>query len=424
MDSPVQKPPRTRRRLRRWLASAAVLTAASTAAVFVSATSAGASAADESALAVQWYDITNQTVAAAAFPEPVTESRTWAVSWLAATHAVAEKDTAPFQEAAFAQALHDTLAAQVPSRRSQLDSDLTSTLATLPDGNDKSAGETAGRQQAAAVLAERTGDGLDTASVDTPFTPPPAAPGVWQPTPPTFQPAIRASEGNAKPFLLAANNQFDPGPPPSLTSQTYLNDLSEDRAFGEANSTVRTPAQTDTAAFWEPSVNVQYYQVLREILANVQRPLSWDTTFVAAFHVVTTDGQIAIYNAKYEYLFWRPVTAIQTGSVDQDPSWTPFATTPRHPEYPSGHAGYAGAAEAVLTAFLGPNAPGPVSATSPSDPGSTHTYTTWSQVTQEIVNARVWEGVHFRNSDNTAAATGEKVGGYDVGQLSSIGIKL
>ena len=415
MDNP-------RRRLRRWLVSALVLTATSTTLALGSSAPAGATSATESALALQWYDITDQTVAAAGFPEPVTWSRTWAVSWLAAAHAVAENTNATFQQTAFAQALHDTLAAAVPTQRPQLDSDLAATLSTLADGSAKSAGERAGQRQAAAVLAQRAGDGLDTASVDKAWTPPPASPGVWQPTPPSFGPAIRAGEGNARPFLLTANDQFDPGPPPSLTSDTYLDDLAEVRAIGAVNSTVRTAAQTDVAKFWEPATNIQYGQVLREVLVDLHRPLSWDTRFVAAFHVVTTDGQVGIYNAKFTYVFWRPVTAIRTGSVAPDPTWTPLFTTPSHPEYPSGHAGYAGAAQAILTAFLGPNAPSPVSATSPADPGSTHTYASWRQITQEIVNARVWEGVHFRNSDNTATITGLKIGGFDVYRLRSIGI--
>ena len=415
MDSP-------RRRLRRWLVSALVLTATSATVALGSSAPAGATSTTESALALQWYDITDQTVTAAGFPEPVTWSRTWAVSWLAAAHAVAENTNATFQQAAFAQALHDTLAATVPTQQSQLDADLAATLSTLPEGSAKRAGERAGQQQAAAVLAQRAGDGLDTASVDKAWTPPAAAPGIWQPTPPAFGPAIRAGEGNARPFLLTANDQFDPGPPPSLTSATFLNDLAEIRAVGALNSTVRTAAQTDVAKFWPPAPNIQYGQVLREILVDLHRPLSWDTRFVAAFHVVTTDGQIGIYNAKFTYDFWRPVTAIRTGSVAPDPTWTPLFTTPSHPEYPSGHAGYAGAAQAILTAFLGPNAPRPVSATSPADPGSTHTYASWRQITQEIVNARVWEGVHFRSSDNTATITGLKVGGFDVYKLGSIGI--
>jgi hypothetical protein len=133
--------------------------------------------------------------------------------------------------------------------------------------------------------------------------------------------------------------------------------------------------------------------------------------------VITTDAQIAIYNAKYEYLFWRPVTAIRDGSIDPDPSWTPLFNTPLHPEYPSGHGGYAGAAQEVLTAFLGPNAPGPVSATSPTDPGSTHSYSDWSSITQEVINARVWEGIHFLFSDDTGAQVGKQVADYDLSRL-------
>jgi hypothetical protein len=136
--------------------------------------------------------------------------------------------------------LHDALVAQVPSQQPQLDVELASTLAAISDGSAKSAGIAEAKQQAAAVLNEREGDGLDTASVDIPFTPPPPAPGVWQPTPPTFAPAVRAGEGNARTFLLTTNDQFDPGPPPSLSSPTYLAALGEVRTFGSTTSTVRT----------------------------------------------------------------------------------------------------------------------------------------------------------------------------------------
>jgi hypothetical protein len=373
--------------------------------------------AQSSSVALQWYDITNQTVTAAAFPEPVTGSRTWSVSWLAAARAVGTSRNPSYSTAAFAQALHDTLVAQVPSQQSQLDADLASTLAGIPNGPAKSAGIAAGKQQASNVLAERSGDGLDTASVDTPYTPPPPGPGVWQPTPPTYGPAIRAGEGNARPFLLTSQNQFDPGPAPSLDSQTYLSSLAEVRAYGSSTSSVRTAQQTDVAKFWEPAVNIQYVQIVRAALADTGAPLNWDTAFVTAFQTITTDAQIAVYNAKYEYTFWRPVTAIQDGAVNPDPSWTPYFTTPRHPDYPSGHAGYAGAAEAVLSAFLGSKAPAPIGVTSPSDPGSTHTYTDWASITQEVVNARVWEGVHFRFSDETGVAVGKAVAGYDLAHL-------
>jgi hypothetical protein len=373
-------------------------------------------------VALDWYDITNQTINAAAYPEPVTQSRAWSVTWLAATRAVGHRRDPSYAVAAFAQAVHDTLVAQVPTQQAQLDTDLAQTLADVPDGPAKSAGVIAGSRQAQAVLTQRQSDGLDTASVDTPFTPPAPGPGVWQPTPPAFGPAIRAGEGNGRPFILRAGNQFDPGPPPSLTSERYLTDLAEVRDYGSATSTVRTPGQTDVALFWEPAINIQYVQILRAVLADTHRSLSWDARFVAAFNVVTTDAQIAIYNAKFKYVFWRPVTAIQTGPVDLDPTWTPLFATPRHPDWPSGHGGVAGAAQDVLTAFLGSAAPDPIDVTSPNDPGVTHTYRSWAQITREVIDARVWEGVHFRFSDVAGARVGDEVARYDLRHLRRLGL--
>jgi hypothetical protein len=258
--------------------------------------------------------------------------------------------------------------------------------------------------------------------LDIPYTPPSPGPGVWQPTPPTFGPALRAGQGNGLPFLLEAADQFDPGPPPSLSSSTYRRDLAEVRAYGSANSAVRTPAQTDVAAFWEPAANIQYIQIVRAILAHAHHSLRWDTRFVAAFQIVTTDAQIAVYNAKFKYAFWRPVTAIREGSVNPDASWAPYFATPRYPEWPSGHGGYAGAAQQVLTAFVGPYAPEPIPVTSPSDPGSTRSYDGWAAVTQEVVDARVWEGIHFRFSDNVGVQVGVRVADYDLTRLRSIGL--
>jgi hypothetical protein len=378
----------------------------------------------ESAVARQWYDITDQTVSAAGFPEPATQSRTWAVSWLAAARALrtTHRDNPSYRVAAFAQALHDTLVAQVPSQQSALDADLGSTLGTIPDGPAKTAGIAGGAEQAATVLAERQGDGLDTASLDIPFTPPPAGPGVWQPTPPTYAPAIRAGQGNARTFLLGAADRFDPGPPPSLSSRRYLRALAEVRAYGSATSTVRTPEQTDIALFWEPAINIQYVQLLRGLLADSDRSLADDARFVATFNVVTTDAQIAIYNAKFKYVFWRPATAIRAGQTAPDPSWTPLFTTPRYPDWLSGHGGVAGAAQVVLTAFYGPSAPSPIAVTSPNDPGVTHEYRNWGHVTREVINARVWEGIHFRFSDVVGARVGDEVAAYDLARLRSLGL--
>jgi hypothetical protein len=327
-----------------------------------------------------------------------------------------------FQSAAFATALHDALAAQVPSQQSQLDAALSSTLASIADGWEKKLGVAAGHYEANRVLAQRAGDGLDTASVDIPYTPPPAAPGVWQPTPPTFGPAVRAGQGAARSFLLAANDQFRPGPPPALDSAEFLKALAEVHAVGGATGSTRTPAQTDTALFIAQDSYALYGQALRAVLADTHHSLLWDAQAVAAFHIVTVDTQIAIFEAKYVYTFWRPVTAIRTGSVDPDPTWTPLLATPRHPEYPSGHAGYAGAAEGVLTALTGPWAPQPIDTTSSTAPGSVHTYTRWSQITQETIDGRVWEGVHYRFSDETAAKLGKQVAAWDLPRLYRLGL--
>jgi hypothetical protein len=380
-----------------------------------------AAPADTSGTALAWHDITNQTVNAAAFPEPVTQSRTWAVSWLAAARAVRRDRDPDYGTAALAQALHDTLAAQVPSQQAALAASLTDTLASVPDGDAKQRGIAAGAQEASVILAERAGDGLDIASVDIPWTPPPPAPGVFQLTPPVSRPAIRAGEGNARPFLLARNDQFDPGPPLSLDSPKYHRTLAEVEYVGAPDSP-RTAEQTEVANFWYPAVNFAYVQITRAVLADTSFPLSWQARFVAAFNVITTDAQISIYNAKYKYLFWRPFTAITTGDYLQDPSWTSFWVAPQHPEYPSGHGGQIGSQQGVLEAFLGPRAPAPIPLTSPDAPSVTRTYTEWKTISEDVINARVWEGVHFRTSDITGVQQGLKVARWELPRLHLLGI--
>jgi hypothetical protein len=381
-----------------------------------------AAAPDQTALGLQWYDLTRAAVAAAAQPEQVTQNRIWAVSWIAAARAIDEHHAPAFQTAAFATALHDALVAIVPAQAPQLDAALTSTLATVPDGSAKALGIATGRHEAAVVLAERDGDGLDTASVNVPWTPPAAAPGVYQLTPPTFGPVVRAGIPSARSFLLHANDELRPGPPPSLRSQRYLRALAEIHAVGSSTSSTRTPAQTDVANFVaQPSIDA-YVQIVRASIADAHRSLAWQARLVAAFNAIEIDQQIAIFDAKYTYVSWRPVTAIRTGTVDPDPTWTPQLATPRHPEYPSGHAGYAGTAEAVLRALVGPRPIKPIAVTSTTDPGVTHTYARWSQPTQETVDGRVWEGVHFRFSDETAVRVGTDVARHDLPRLRRLGL--
>jgi hypothetical protein len=384
----------------------------------------GPRAADPSAhdTGLAWFDTTQQTVAAAAWPEAVTGSDAWSISWIAAARAVGGGNDPDYATAAFAQALHDTLVQLVPSQASNLDSKLAATLATVPAGPAKDGGIAAGKTEAAVVLAQRQNDGLDTASVDIPWTPPSSEPGVWQPTPPGFGGATRAGQGDGTPYLLQSQDQFDPGPPPSLSSKLYRRDLAEVRAYGAADSSVRTPEQTEIAQFWYPGLGVHFNQILRAVLDDTDHSLAWQARFVAAFNAVTTDAQIAVYNAKYEYAFWRPVTAIRHDAIDPDPSWTPLDNTPAYPEWVSGHGGYVAAAQGVLQAFVGPHAPAPIALTSPSAPGVVRTYDDWKTITDEVVDARVWEGVHYRFSDEAGVKLGKKVAKWDLGRLDQLGI--
>jgi membrane-associated phospholipid phosphatase len=403
-------------RLRGLASVAAVAVVAAT----VAAVNVQADRGESTANVLQWYDLTTQSVAAAALPEQVSQERIWAVAWLAAARATQPPNQGlEYRDAAFASALHDTLVSLVPPKASELDAQLAVSLAAIPDGRQKDLGVASGQAEAQRVLAERAGDGLDTASVDRPWTAPAASPGVYQLT---GGPAVRAGLADAKPFLLRSKDQFDPGPPPSLTSSLYLDALAEVHGLGGAASTTRTAAQTDTARFWAQSSLLTYTQVLRQVLASTGHSLAWQARLVAGFHVIQIDQQIAIHAAKYRYLFWRPVTAIRTGTVDQDANWTPLISTPRHPEYPSGHAAFGGTAEVVLWALALPKPQEPVSASSATDGGAVHSWTSWTAITNETIDARVWEGVHFRFSDDVGAQVGREVAAYDLTRLDELGL--
>jgi hypothetical protein len=370
---------------------------------------------------LDWYDLTAQAVAVASYPEPVTQSRVWAIGWLAAARAAARQ--APrYAIAAFAAALHDSLATLSPGFTATVDSALAATLARLPDNALAARAVAAGQHEAAAALAERAGDGLDTGSVDAAWTPPQPGPGVWQPTPPSSGPAVRAGQGKARPFLLPAGDALRPGPPPALASATYLDALREVRAVGSAAAATRTAEQTAVALFWEQNSIDAYVQVLRAVLAARPWPVAEAAQLVAAFHTITIDAQIAVYDAKYAYTFWRPVTAIRTGTTQPDPAWTPLFNTPRHPEYPSGHGGYAGAAQRLLETLAGPVPRAGVEVTSGTAPGAIRTYYNWAAITGENVDGRVWEGIHFRFSDLTGVRLGRRVAEYGLRNLDRLGL--
>ncbi|MCU7725453.1 vanadium-dependent haloperoxidase [Actinoplanes sp. KI2] len=374
--------------------------------------SADAAAAPADTL-LEWYDLTAATIGVITGPQQVTNSRTWAVAWIAAGRAVSAVRPGADAELALAAAVHETLLGTNPAAAPALDAALAATAARLSARHPDRA-VAAGIEAARAVLAERAGDGLDPASVNRPFTPPPAAPGVWQPTPPAFAAAVQAGQGDGRPFLVRSVRPLQPGPPPALDSDVFRRDLAESRAVGAVDSAVRTAPQTAVARFWSQTSLNGFTGALRTTVAPdgshaaTRRPLAQRIALIALFHAATIDAQITTYRAKYRYLFWRPVTAIRTGAVAPDPSWTPLIGTPAHPEYPSGHTTYAGAAQAVLETLAGPPRV-PFSLTSAVATDVTLRYSQWSQLTRDNIDARVWEGVHFRHTDEVGAAVGRRV---------------
>ncbi|MFF8842050.1 vanadium-dependent haloperoxidase [Streptomyces sp. NPDC015127] len=374
-----------------------------------------AAAAGRTSTALTWYDATAETVATAGAPTQVTNSRTWAISWLAAARATrsvptgVERDT--YQEAALAAAVHRALVTLVPSRREQLDATFGETLDALPDGPAEQRGVAAGERQADLVLGSRESDGLDPASVNAPYPVPPAAPGVWQPTPSAYAPATQYGNRLAEPFVLTTQSQFRLGPPPALETRRYAADLAEVRTYGAADSAARSAQQTQTATFWLGSSLTLYTEPLCVALSRSSEGAAGQARLVALFHVALVDTQIATSDSKYAYGRWRPVTAIRTGAIDPDPGWTPLHNTPAHPDYPSGHTTYSGAAGTVLSALAGPRT-APFTLTSPTAPGVTRTYTAWQQLSDENVDARVFSGIHTRSADEAGITLGSRVARY------------
>ncbi|WP_308313401.1 vanadium-dependent haloperoxidase [Streptomyces sp. G1] len=319
------------------------------------------------------------------------------------------RDRAAFQDAAVASAVHDALVDLAPGRTAVLDAALAETLRRIPDGRAEDRGLAAGARQAKLALVDRRGDGLGPASVNAPFAVPAAAPGVWQPTPDGYAPAAQYGNRVARPFLLDSPDQYRIGPPPALDSRRYRADLAEVRAYGAADSTVRTARQTETAAFWYGSSLTLYTEPLRVAVTRSHGSAAERAALVGLFHAELVDTQIATSDSKYAYTRWRPVTAIRTGAIAPDRTWTPLHQTPAHPDYPSGHNTYSGAAEVVLDALAGPRT-APFALTSPTAPGVRRTYTSWEQLPRDNVDARIFSGIHTRSADEAGVTLGKAVG--------------
>ena len=313
-------------------------------------------------------------------------------------------------DAAIAAAAHGVLIRLAPVQRPALDDALNATLSKIAQGQGKTDGIDIGSQVAEKVIALRSDDGADAKLA---FAPKPG-PGLYQLTPQSG-PAILAQWGSVKPFVLRTMNGLEFKGPPAATSAAFARDFEEVRGIGARNSATRTADQTAAAIFWVVQTAVPWHAAARAASAAKGLSVSENARLFALLALATADSQIVAFQEKYTRPHWRPMTALRAAAdlgisgLKGDRTWEPLLVTPPHPEYPSAHAIFSGAAEVVLKTFFGSDTV-EVSVTYPVPLGITRTYKTFSEITEEVDNARVWGGIHFRSADRDGSEIGRKTG--------------
>jgi hypothetical protein len=328
--------------------------------------------------------------------------------------------------AAVAQAAHDVLAYYLTpmltaAQVATLDGWLSASLAAIPDGQAKTDGISVGKAAALGIEAIRSNDGRDGAQGN--YGTGAIAPGAWVLTPGPFTFAQTPWLGTMHPFVLESADQFKSKAPPELRSAEWAKEFNETKAYGRVDSTVRTDDQKKTAYFWNGNVVNQFNRELRDAATQYDMDLVDAAHLLAAGDLAAEDTAMACWNAKYSYLFWRPLTAIRNAGIDGNPktdadsSWTPLITHPNHPEWPSAHGCVSGALTQVLAEVLGTKdvnvtiwggENGAASLTT-----SRH-YDSIDDIQDEVENARVWAGFHYRSAVDAGLKLGEKVAHWDL----------
>ena len=209
-----------------------------------------------------------------------------------------------------------------------------------------------------------------------------------------------------------SGSQFRPDAPPALDSERYARDYNEIKQIGVLNSALRTNEQTQIASFWRASPTAIWNPVLSQVLATRNLDLSSTARSFALFYLASADSSIACWDAKYHYNFWRPQPAIWSGDIDGndltagDANWTPLFATPPHPEYPSGHSTNSSAMATILELLFGDDPGVPIVVTLS---GITRQWNSFSEAVEEVIDARVFSGIHFRTADEVGARQGRQV---------------
>lgn len=330
------------------------------------------------------------------------------------------------QRAAAIQAAYVILVDLFPTQKATLDGKRSASLTALGSvekPNSINAGIAWGQTVADAIWAWRLTDGF--APAPPPFVgvlgilTSPTAIGVWRPTPTANLPGAGPQFASMTPWALLRPSQFRPAPPLALTSAEYAADVNETKQWGTSGVSPRSPDQTDLVFFWAGNTPLYWNRIASQLSAERKLTLTENAHLFALLNISMADAGIACWDAKYRYVYWRPITAIRNADIDNnpatdvDPLWTPLldATTgtPNHPEYPSGHSTVSGAAAVILAAEFGDNTPFDV--TSETGPG-TRSFANFLAATSEIADARVFGGIHFRTACIRGNAVGRAVAGY------------
>ena len=313
-------------------------------------------------------------------------------------------------DAAAVEAAYRVLIDRFPAQASYLNPQYAASLASIPDGQSKTDGIAVGAEVAALFLTSRAGDGWN-ANVTIPLG---SGPGAWVPTAATPPAAMWTSR--VRPFGIESNGQFRIDPPPTLMSDEWAADYNEVKRLGSINSTDRTPEQTTLGRFFLAPGAPQLAAGIRQLSFDYGLTLSENARLFAQVYVSGADAAIAGFESKYYHQFWRPITAIRAGDTDgnpnteADPTWTPLAATPNHPEYPSAHAFGTGAAAEALRQFFGTKKLNITLQSSTT--GTSMTFESTDDLTKAVDDSRIFAGFHYRTGCVRGGVLGMKVAKY------------
>jgi len=419
-------PPRRLLRLRTWGALTAAVLGIGIVTPGTSLASSTPVAVDDPAVISEWNEIAVSTLVADTTTQPIEDILYMGFVQAAVYNAVvgvggryepyrfhAHAPRGTSAQAAAVAAAHKVLVTYVPSAQGVLDDTYAASLEQIPDGTAKTQGTAFGTRAADSLIALRAYDGRNAPIT---FTQPPA-PGVWRPTPPGLVPMSAPWLGFVTPLLVRSATQFAPPPPPALTSARYTRDLAEVKALGSVNSTARTPAQTSTAQFFSGNPLPQYNAALRDQVSVRHLDIVDAARMFAAIDMSVADAEISVWHAKYVHGLWRPITAINLADTDGNPAtsadtaWAPMITTPPYPEYPSGYNAFNSTVAHGLKELFGTRHLQLTLTTTAPSGGERH-YDCAGALLQDVVDARVWQGIHFRTADTAAKQMGGQLAAW------------